>query len=208
MQKQSKNWPGVQYPLNSKHMVHNMQGKIYFYPEVVWNSLKFMRYQWERYGTSAACDQHLSLYCGSVKAKLQMGLGYWFTFPKSTDNCGTVSSKIHLKTFTYIHTYIQKAFLTRHFQRSQRGDTKICIDKNKIQMKNTREIHNQKLHLWKQMRFESLFENRHWFSTAHRRRQLVPNVGSGVSKCLVSSRFESPTADDWHSQSCGIRGRS
>ena len=110
--------------------------------------------------------------------------------------------------FTYIHTYIQEAFLTRHFQRSQRGDTKKCINKNKIQMKNTREIHNQKLHLWKQMRFESLFENRHWFSTAHRRRQLVPNVGSGVSKCLVSSRFESPTADDWHSQSCGIRGRS
>ena len=62
---------------------------------------------------------------------------------------------------TYIHTYIQEAFLTRHFQRSQRGDTKICINKNKIQMKNTREIQNQKLHLWKQMRFESLFENRH-----------------------------------------------
>ena len=41
-----------------------------------------------------------------------------------------------LNIHTYIHTYIQEAFLTRHFQRSQRGDTKICINKKKKKKKN------------------------------------------------------------------------
>ena len=45
-------------------------------------------------------DQHLSLYCGSVKPKFKIGPGYWFLwescelwFPKFTDNFGTVSLK-------------------------------------------------------------------------------------------------------------------
>ena len=49
-------------------------------------------------------DQHLSLYCGAVKPKLQTGPGYLFLwescetwFQKFTDNFGIVSSKMYLK---------------------------------------------------------------------------------------------------------------
>ena len=53
---------------------------------------------------SGKFDQHLSLYCGSVKPKFKTGQGYWFLwescelrFPKSTDNFCTFSSNVHLK---------------------------------------------------------------------------------------------------------------
>ena len=51
---------------------------------------------------SGKFDQHLSLYCGSVKPKFKTGPGYRFLwescelqFPKFTDNFGTVSSNIN-----------------------------------------------------------------------------------------------------------------
>ena len=65
----------------------------------------------ERYGILAAkFDQLLSLYCDSVKVKLQTGPGYWFLwescemwFPKFIDNFGIVSSKIHVKADTIFY---------------------------------------------------------------------------------------------------------
>ena len=41
-------------------------------------------------------DQHLSLYCGSLKPKLQMGIGYWFLWDiisKFTENVGNILQK-------------------------------------------------------------------------------------------------------------------
>ena len=58
---------------------------------------------------SSKFHQHLSLYCGAVKLKLQTGPGYWFLwesceiwFPKFTDNFGIVSSKMHLRAVTIL----------------------------------------------------------------------------------------------------------
>ena len=45
---------------------------------------------------SSKFDQHLSLYFGSLKPKLQMGIGYWFLWDiisKFTENFGIIPQK-------------------------------------------------------------------------------------------------------------------
>ena len=57
---------------------------------------------------SGKFDQHLSLYCGSIKPKFKTGPGYWslwesceLRFPKFTDNFGTASSYLHFFPFFF-----------------------------------------------------------------------------------------------------------
>ena len=66
----------------------------------------FLCFTHEKDGILSTKFKHLSLYCGSVKPKLQTGpeYMYWFLwescemwFLQFTDNIGIVSSKIHLK---------------------------------------------------------------------------------------------------------------
>ena len=59
-------------------------------------------HQWERHGTS---DHHLSLNCGLVKPKLQIGLGYWHRMGYDFQNLLTI-----LAQFLEICTWKQIQF--------------------------------------------------------------------------------------------------
>ena len=55
-----------------QHMVTGYKQTNQTRPWIGWSRITSVCYEWAKF------DQHLSLYCGSVKPKLQMGRGYWF----------------------------------------------------------------------------------------------------------------------------------
>ena len=67
---------------------------------------------------SCKYDQHLSLYCASVKPKFKTGSGYWFLwesyelpFPEFTDNFGTASSNLCLKAVQFFLSHWDNMYM-------------------------------------------------------------------------------------------------
>ena len=80
---------------------------------------------------SSKFDQHLSLYCGSLKPKLQMGIGYWFFVGYNFQIYWKFwhhSSKIHLKAVVIFVPlkYVERNGMFGSFNTSVNGNVMLA----------------------------------------------------------------------------------